>query len=125
MRKAVLILGLILLTFSLSGTAIAQNTRSYDSDSLAVSTSVAWGKYTTRWETAVFKFVGCEGQLKIAFSAIDTTWSDKTFFIMPANSSLTVTKNKELGIPGVYRIQYKCTSGTGALLITGTRTSDT
>lgn len=120
--KRLLLIGMLLLIPTMLS---AQKTREFDSDSLTVTTTPNWAKYPTMWESATITFTGCTGQIKLAMSANDTTWTDKTWFMMPANSSLVVTKNPMLGIVGIFRAYYRCVSGTGAMLITGTRTSDT
>jgi len=43
---------------------------------------------------------------------------------MTANEILIVAKSRELGVAGLYRLEYKCASGTGALFITGTRNTN-
>lgn len=114
----------ILLVLLIPTVILGQVTRQIDTDSLAVSTASTLATYSPRWESANINFVGCTGHLKLAISPADTTWTDKKWYIMPAYTTLTVTKSKDLGISGVYKILYKCASGTGALLITGTKTAD-
>lgn len=118
--KRVYVVAFILL---MSGLVFGQS-RQADSDSLTVTTSADSTRYNPMWETASIKFVGCDGLLKFAISRQDTIHTDKTWYSMTDGSSLDISRNRELGIPGVYKVWYKAASGTGALHITGTKTSD-
>lgn len=121
--KRLLLLSLIIF-MAIPGIILSQTTRQCDVDSLAVSTTAARATYANSLETATFRFVGCTGLLKVAFTYQDTVWADKKWFSMPDGSTLTISKDRSAGIPGVKKILYKCTSGTGALLIISSRKSD-
>jgi len=102
-------------------------THSQWTDSLVVSETAADTTFTTeRWETANIMFVGCDGYVQLSLSPLDTTgWagttSGKNWLYLPEESILVIEKDRDLGIPGLYRLGYKAASGTGALFITGTK----
>jgi len=76
--------------------------------------------YGNSWVVAVIKFKGCTGLIRWATSVNDTTsWSTRQWYIMEPGEFLIISKNRDLGIVGLYRLEYKCASGTGALFVTG------
>jgi len=95
-------------------------------DSLAVSTSAKDTTFSTeKFESATLMFKDCDGWVKFAISSSDTLgWSaeayGKKWLYLPEGSSLSITANKELRIPGLYRVEYKG-SATGTLFIFGTK----
>jgi len=123
MKRFVLIIALILFPIVFVRGQIA---RSW-TDSLAVSTSSSDTTFSTqRWETATLIFSGCDGWIKYALSSRDTLgWSDdshgKKWFYLGEGQTLSITANKELRIPGLWRLEYKAALGSGALFITGTK----
>ena len=99
--------------------------RDADTDSLTVTTAAVDTVFTNPWTTAVIKFRGCTGLIRYATSVNDTTsWSTRKWYIMEAGEFLIIQRDKDSRIVGLYRLEYKCASLTGALFITGIRNAN-
>ena len=93
------------------------------SDSLALTTSEIDSTFTYPWESVTIWAVGCDALIKIEINKQDD-FTDDSFVRIDDGSFITITKNRELGISGVYRVMTKAVSGTGILYMIGTKTTD-
>lgn len=108
-----------------AGVAEAQSVKSRFAvcDSLALTTAAADSTFTYPWESLTIWTVGCDAYYKIEINRQDEL-DDDPWFRIDEGSFITITKNQALGISGVYRLRVKTVTGTGAMFLFGTKTTD-
>ena len=117
---------LIIVLLFVSASAFGQISMAWN-DSLHVTTAAVDTTFPERWISATLYFDGCDGYITYAFSAADTAgWSNNTggkeWIKLNEGTPFTITRNKELQIPGLSRLKFYG-SGTGTLYITGIKKS--
>jgi len=115
MKRFLLFTLLLILPFSiLKGTTYAVT------DSISVSSTGVDSTFSQRWVGCSFWFLGCEGQVKYATSPNDTTsWSSKQWTVLSDGQVMQFWPLFPEFPSSLYRLEYRCTTGTGALFISG------
>jgi hypothetical protein len=125
MKKLVLI-GLLLFMFVEARTQTAFSFL----DSLVVTTTKKDTTFSTeRFETFNIKFSGCDGLVRFAMSSQDTVGWDRQgpaakmrhYILVDEGSVLSVSADKNLRVPGVYKLDVRTVSGSGIMYIFGTK----
>lgn len=89
-------------------------------DSISVSDTAVDSTFTQRWIGCSLWFLDCEGWIKFALSPNDTTgWSSKQWVKLIETQPMHFWPEEPYFSGGLYRLEYRCTTGTGALFITG------
>jgi len=96
---------------------MGQTTRFAVNDSIPLTTTPATKIYATPLDCAILTPLGCDMMLEYTISTQDA-------FILPwfrvtDNSSFMITRNMDLGIPGLKSVRVRSVSGTGILYVTG------
>ena len=124
MKSRFVILMVVVIMLMFAGNVLAQNAFAW-TDSLAVSISVTDITFAERWTSAILWFEGCDGWISYYLSEADSVgWKHNTegkkWMKLVEGTKLSITKNKDLSIPGLKGTKFYGTTA-GALFITGTK----
>jgi len=120
MKKFAFLIFILLLV----GTTQAQSRYCWQ-DSLVASATAVDTTFGSPYESATLMFATQPGWVRLRTNVIDTvgwgfTTGGKQWFYLPVATPLSIIRDKELGITGLYGIEYKA-SAKAALFIIGTK----
>ena len=114
---------LIVLFFTTTMSAIGQIAEA-DVDSVALSTSATTTRYTatTMWREVVIIARGGDAKIKIAHTIADTTeWATNPYMPLLENESISIIADYKNNNTGLRAIKAKVATGTGALILIGSK----
>jgi len=115
MKRVFFLILLLLLPFS-----ILHSTTYAVTDSISVSSTGVDSTFSQRWVGCSLWFLGCEGQVRYATSSADTSgWSSKQWTVLSDGQVMQFWPLFPDFPSSLYRLEYRCTTGTGALFISG------